>query len=463
MANITWDEDDLQNNRDNAGTTSDSFGDHSGDLQQGYPLGSLTDGLIAYYPFDGDTKDHALNNDGTDNTSAGYVSGQVGSDAKDFDASGSVGEIFPPKSEKFTLSAWVKVNDWSRGSRNYPIITDNNAGHDIRQDATDNRFEGHVFINNSKYEVGWSSPKDGKWHHLVCIYDGNSLRGYQDGVKKQENTSSGGNPDKSGEWSIGGRNDNTNVIKGKIDDVRIYDRALSLPEIKALYQRTSTQKITDQDRLTAGLVGHWPLNEDNNGTAYDLSGQGNDSTGTTGTTVKPGLGGTNARYFDGSDDEVSIYNSYRIFDDSKAWTVTYWTNPSSLTGSYPRHFTLGGERFVTGIINNNGNGNFQLRIHDGSNHYANITTSGTDTWYHVAYVHEAGGDYRAYKNGTLEDTINGSNVGTITSTSDDSKLGARRDGADNYNGKIQDFRIYNRSLTQSEIKTLARQGGVNTQ
>jgi hypothetical protein len=49
MPTINWDKDEL-NQEDSAGTTTDTLGDHKGNLQQGYPLGSLTDGLVAYYP-----------------------------------------------------------------------------------------------------------------------------------------------------------------------------------------------------------------------------------------------------------------------------------------------------------------------------------------------------------------------------------------------------------------------------
>jgi len=51
-----------------------------------------------------------------------------------------------------------------------------------------------------------------------------------------------------------------------LSDVRIYDRALSANEIKSLYQG---------QKITAGLVGHWPLDEGKGDTAYDHSGNEN--------------------------------------------------------------------------------------------------------------------------------------------------------------------------------------------
>lgn len=56
---IRWDGKQLKQN-DNAGLTDDSNSDLSSGLRQGYELGSLTDGLVANYPFDGTVEDKGL-------------------------------------------------------------------------------------------------------------------------------------------------------------------------------------------------------------------------------------------------------------------------------------------------------------------------------------------------------------------------------------------------------------------
>ncbi len=63
---------------------------------------------------------------------------------------------------------------------------------------------------------------------------------------------------------IGG---SSNFLKGKLDDVRIYDRALSESEIEDLYNGKN---------ITGGLVGHWTMNEGEECIAYDFSENEND-------------------------------------------------------------------------------------------------------------------------------------------------------------------------------------------
>ena len=113
---IRWNAEELTD-QDSAGVADDSRDDFSGGLKQRYELGSLTDGLVAYFPFDGDVKDSVLSHSVTDNTSAGFVSGKVGSEAKDFDGEDDdvdvSGPVVSSPDEGVTVSAWVRFSSAS--------------------------------------------------------------------------------------------------------------------------------------------------------------------------------------------------------------------------------------------------------------------------------------------------------------------------------------------------------------
>lgn len=51
MTNLRWDGDDFRNEQDSSGSTANLVS-NSGKLQQGYQHGSLTEGLVAYYPME---------------------------------------------------------------------------------------------------------------------------------------------------------------------------------------------------------------------------------------------------------------------------------------------------------------------------------------------------------------------------------------------------------------------------
>ncbi len=84
--------------------------------------------------------------------------------------------------------------------------------------------------------------------------------------------------------------------------------------------------------------------------------------------------------------------------------------------------------------------------------YSNTTPS-LNTWYHVAGVYDAAAKkLDIYVNGSLD---NGVLVGTISSAQIDSAVNVnigRRSGGYYFNGLIDEVRIYNRALTQSEIQ-----------
>ena len=79
------------------------------------------------------------------------------------------------------------------------------------------------------------------WHHLVGVYDGESYRLYRDGelIVVHPDTFVPARVDAP--WAIGGRAANMppegRYFSGLIDEVRIYERALSDDEVRALFRR----------------------------------------------------------------------------------------------------------------------------------------------------------------------------------------------------------------------------------
>ena len=118
-----------------------------------------------------------------------------------------------------------------------------------------------------------------EWHHVVATYkQGGPDEGFKifyiDG-QVAGSTDSGKlkNPANDGSTRIG------NGWQGLIDDVRIFNRALSEEQVKALYEfekpigsLDSAGRPKSKDDLTEGLVAYYPFN----GNAKDESGNGND-------------------------------------------------------------------------------------------------------------------------------------------------------------------------------------------
>jgi prepilin-type N-terminal cleavage/methylation domain-containing protein len=212
----------------------------------------------------------------------------------------------------------------------------------------------------------------------------------------------------------------------------------------------------------SGLVGYWSFDEGTGTIAYDLSGYGNNGTlnnfnfneASGWITGKIGK----ALIFDGSNDWVRVSNSTSL-DINKNISVFAWVNRSRIvdwerilgryyysggnTGSWELDL---GQGYLRCIFNINGIWRYA--------HAPAGTNNATGTWYFVGCVYDGSRLYN-YVNGELKATSMAS--GNITTTTYPLAIGTTSDGASIQNviqGIIDEVRIYNRALSDSEIKYL---------
>jgi len=87
------------------------------------------------------------------------------------------------------------------------------------------------------YDVSNSSYYNGSWHFLVGVYDGSTMYIYFDGTPiGLTTTQTGSVRSMTSNFIIGDWQGHSNKFNGSIADVRIYNRALSASEVKALYE-----------------------------------------------------------------------------------------------------------------------------------------------------------------------------------------------------------------------------------
>ena len=86
--------------------------------------------------------------------------------------------------------------------------------------------------------------KPGKWHHLVLVRQRPSISVYLDGGRNPEICGQAeiGYPAGCGQLFFGGRNDGFAPLEGKLDEVSVYNRALSADEIAAHYRASQASK-----------------------------------------------------------------------------------------------------------------------------------------------------------------------------------------------------------------------------
>jgi len=211
---------------------------------------SFTTGkLVGWWKLDetsGDTaKDSAGNNDGRLvgdpqwQPSAGKVGG-----ALELDGDGDYVEI--PNESNFditteiTVSAWIKANQFDKEWQ--AIIAKGDSTWRIQRNQNKDSLEfacsGLKIPSGSPYGslYGEKSVNDGQWHHIVGVYDGSKMYLYVDGTVDTSQPASGRINTNDEPVYIGENSERTaRFWEGLIDDVRIYNYALSEGEIKTIY------------------------------------------------------------------------------------------------------------------------------------------------------------------------------------------------------------------------------------
>jgi hypothetical protein len=220
----------------------------------GFTFGQgLNDGLVAYYPFNGNANDESGNgNDGTVNGATLTLdrNGVAGS-AYNFDGDDFIKALDSEtlRSGSITLSSWVYSENNNRDVTVISKITDVSPAQlgDPNQPASHSyrlRLNGEVPFweintNNPWTQLSGSEISRGQWELLTLTWDGQAQKIYRNGQldSVNENAADGNIRHLPGADLMIGRDwhPSSDFFDGQIDDVRIYNRALSEEEVTALY------------------------------------------------------------------------------------------------------------------------------------------------------------------------------------------------------------------------------------
>lgn len=213
---------------------------------------SVTGGLVAYYPFNGNANDESGNGNNGSIDGATPTTDRFGNANCAFNFDGSNDQIvvspqqilkdFPAGNH--TYSVWINP---SSSPSNVKMVIDC-AGWGSGGDQRGIRFHGRptpIFkwvTNVSSYmtesTIGLTTNN---WCHIVGVLEGNTGRIYVNGALTGTATSSGQPTGityfKIGNVSVGGTGDL--YYHGKIDDIMLFNRALSASEISSLYNQST--------------------------------------------------------------------------------------------------------------------------------------------------------------------------------------------------------------------------------
>ncbi|MBI5100222.1 MAG: laminin G domain-containing protein [Nitrospirae bacterium] len=284
-------------------------------------------GMVSWWGGDNNALDMIGTNNGTLVNGATYAAGNVGQ-AFSFDGTNDYVEMTGSSvgdfgSAPFTVDFWMYAA--SDPTSNAYLIGKScpncGAGWDLR---FDNSTISVVGVNGWSVNF-WSNPSVtvGAWHHIALAATGSSITLYIDGAVSASNPRSaisstvspfriGDNPDYGG-----------SAFNGLVDEVEIFDRALSLAEIQAIYNAGTAGKCRSCTPPPSGMISWW--GGDNNG--LDMVGTSN-GTLVNGATYASGKVGQ-AFSLDGVNDYIEMTGSSVGDFGSAPFTVDFWMYAAS--------------------------------------------------------------------------------------------------------------------------------------
>lgn len=430
-------------------------------------------GLVSAWSGDGSALDARSRSNGTIQGNVTYAAGKVG---QAFQLGGGNGDrilVGNPANLQLvdsTIEGWIKrsssgvvTNSANPGSPGGIFFAYGQGGYTFFIDQATNKL-GLSQVGFSQVLTPNFTITDTNWHHVAVTRSGPAFTGgtqtifYLDGVADTP-TSYAPSFTFTTNAAIGSRGDaqTDNVFFGAIDELAIYDRALSAAQITTIFNAGTAGKCkpiatTAPDNQVLWLAG--------DGDALDSSGASN-GTLQNGATFQVGKVGQSFR-FDGADDQITVPDNANQNGGSNL-TIEAWINPSSLPhgGTILQKRTSGNiGGYVLEPTQPSGSGapnGLQFVIMIGGVYQtlnpANVLTA--NVWQHVAATYD-GAFMRIYVNGA--EVANRPQTGAIDAVAAPILIGRNIVNNQGFQGAIDEIGVYSRSLTAAEIQSISNAG-----
>ncbi len=217
------------------------------------------EGLIAYYPFNGNANDESGNGNNGIVYGASLTTDRFGNPNSAYSFNGidnyisvkSSPTLISP-SNKLTMTGWAMISGYS--FRHY--IVDKRINFD-----TSSPFDSYVLLSsntfpnqtwqaftssNSSITTGSTILEQNSWYFVAGVYDGTKVDLYVNGIFESSNPASGNISYSDFPLYIGaGGLKPEHFMNGKIDDIRIYNRVLTPGEILSLNNLNCCDSLPD--------------------------------------------------------------------------------------------------------------------------------------------------------------------------------------------------------------------------
>jgi hypothetical protein len=447
-----------------------------------------SNGLLAWYPFSGNANDESGNgNNGTVN-GATLTTDRFGSINNSYQFIENTDMISIANTtinpQDFTISGWCKLNS-PFVYTTFSILEIANLDYTTPGGIGLHMTQNDGIFGNGNYKVYGFSSNNAKvdsdilsynfvsnWNHFVLVKHNGTIQLFINNLLIATSPTTQ-ITDFANSWlQIGSRqNINNNPLSSRnIDDIGIWNRALTQEEINNLYNSSLPQTFCLPEYVpTNGLIGYWPFC----GNANDESGNNLNGTVNGANLTTDRFNTQNAAYSFAENQEIFIPNTENL--NTYPLTISLWYNASSLedgmaSNLFSKYVATAWNGFQivlsdcrnvsnNGETLNNGFGVSSWYLRDNNNrvigYYGEAPflqqNISSNVWYHYVFTLDENGG-KIYLNGQLIESHPWTGISGASTSQFLWKIGGYYNSW--YKGKIDDVGVWNRILTQQEITDL---------
>lgn len=374
---------------------------------------------------------------GTLNSGVSWVAGRAGSAAA-FTAGSSVscvlGTGLPANNAPQTISWWMNTPS-NAGVQAVVCLTNPSAGSAVQCGFRNDQVTVWNWGGNTL--VAAAAPSLNTWHHYAYTYDGLSTHTLHiNGVAVASSTATAQTGAPSG-LDFGYTPGWAEHFLGRLDEVRIYGRVLSTAELAPL---------ANSFRLEA----YYKFDEGTGLSTVDSTGNGHDAVLSSASWAS-GRSETGI-LLNGTADYVTANVGSGLPANNANQTISWWMNVATNPSEVRTAFDLHNDTMSSSVQGGFRNSKVGIWNH-GGNVLAESTPPAAGGWHHYAYTFD-GTTHRLYIDGSLA----GSSTALAQTAEVTSFVFGRWNGgpAEYFAGTLDEFRIYSRTLSATEVVVLAQ-------
>ena len=350
---------------------------------------------------------------------------------------------------KMTVAAWIKVDSFTKTWQSF--VTKGDSAWRLHRYGTSNYVAFDTTGLSKVSLAGDINVNDGKWHHVVGVYDGSSKYLYVDGVLDASTSATGNISTNNHAVHVGGNAEqSTRMFHGKIDSVMISQNAFSQSQVQALMNEAPVLNLhLDQGYGTTTFIDD--TQSSNKANCFDAACP---------------LAGADSLMresplFQGSD-KLLINNATDSLDLDTNFSIAMWVKPTTTKGAV--------QTLLQKYNGSSAASNYHLWIKPNSTYFkfdlhpaSTCTGNGVrhvdsqdagvgmneDQWNHLVATYDSN-TLRLYLNGQFVGLQNHGSTGTVAACT----TGTTINIGDNFEGQLDEVTISDTLLDDDDILAL---------